>query len=69
MEDPNSNDYQVLNGITFFLLNPQGELQAIFRPDNQGTGAHSFDPDKLATDYLAIRQYLTETASAGAVVR
>ncbi len=56
-EDPNSTEYQVLHGNTLFLLNPQGELQAIFQPDIR-EGVHSFDPDKLLTDYLAIRQYL-----------
>lgn len=56
---PNSSDYQVLHGNTLFLLNPQGELQAIFQPGNS-EGAYSFDPDKLAEDYLAIRQYLAD---------
>lgn len=57
-EDPNVGDYQVIHGITLFLLNPRGELQAIFEPDASRAGAHSFDPDTLVADYLAIRQYL-----------
>jgi protein SCO1/2 len=53
-----ANDYQVNHGVTLFLLNPDGELQAIFEPEEALPGTHSFDPDKVLVDYLAIRRYL-----------
>ena len=52
------NDYQVLHGVTLYLLNPEGDLQAIFQPDSQPGGDHGFDPDTLKRDYLAVRAYL-----------
>jgi protein SCO1/2 len=64
--DPDSSDYQVIHGLTLFLLNPQGELQAIFEPGSAGLGVRSYQPDKLAADYLAVRHYLAvENAPAG----
>jgi protein SCO1/2 len=59
-EDPGAGDYQVIHGLTLFLLNPQGQLQAIFEPDASRTGAGSFNPDTVVADYLAIRQYLAK---------
>jgi protein SCO1/2 len=56
--DPADNEYEVNHGVTLFLINPQGELQAIFQPDRGLPGAHNFSPEKLVRDYLAIRQYL-----------
>ena len=56
--EPDPNDYQVNHGVTLFLINPQGELQAIFEPDRPAPGRHVFNPDKVLQDYLAIRQYL-----------
>ena len=52
------NDYQVVHGITLFLINPSGELQAVFEPDEVTPGVHAYNPDKLASDYLAVRRYL-----------
>ena len=40
------------------LINPEGELQAVFEPDEPAPGVHHFDPDKLFTDYRAVRDYL-----------
>lgn len=60
--DPGSSDYQVVHGVTLFLLNPRGELQAIFEPGNVGLGVRSYNPDKLAADYRAVRQYLAREA-------
>jgi len=56
--DPDANDYQVNHGVTLFLINPEGRLQAIFEPDKGLPGTHTFDADKILRDYLAIRQYL-----------
>lgn len=59
-ENPDgANNYQVSHGVTLFLINPNGELQAIFEPDELAPGIHSFNPDKLLEDYLAIRRYLS----------
>ena len=33
--DADANDYSVVHGVTLFLLNPQGELQAIFQLTEQ----------------------------------
>jgi protein SCO1/2 len=52
------NDYQVLHGVTLYLLNPDGDLQAIFQPGKQPGAAHGFDPDTLKRDYLAVRTFL-----------
>jgi len=56
--DPADNEYEVLHGITLFLINPQGKLQAIFEPDNLPPAPQSFNVDTVLRDYLAIRQYL-----------
>ena len=56
--DPSLNAYQVNHGVSLLLINPDGELQAIFEPDRSAAGVHSFDPDKVLRDYLAIRGYL-----------
>lgn len=53
-----SDDYQVNHGVTLFLLNPAGKLQAIFRPTTTRGGQPGFEPDVLLRDYLAIRDYL-----------
>jgi protein SCO1/2 len=56
--NPADNEYDVNHGVTLFLINPEGELQAIFEPEYQGSGFHSFDPDTVLQDYLEIRNYL-----------
>ena len=56
--DPADNEYEVNHGVTLFLLNPAGQLQAIFKPDLGPLGQHAFDPEKVLADYLAIREYL-----------
>ena len=56
--DPNANEYEVNHGITLFLINPEGELQAIFEPDRVTLSQHSFNPERVLKDYLAIRKYL-----------
>ena len=56
--DPAANEYQVNHGVTLFLINPRGQLQAIFRPEISRSGDHTFSPDTVIRDYLAIRNYL-----------
>jgi len=55
---PDPVNYTVSHGVTLFLINPNGELQAIFKPDEPAPGVHHFDPDKLFVDYVAVRDYL-----------
>ena len=57
-ESTDPDDYQVLHGVNLLLLNPAGELQAIFKPRESAPGIHVFDPEVLLSDYLALRRYL-----------
>lgn len=52
------DDYQVNHGVALLLINPDGELQAVLEPDRLGPDQYGFDPERLLTDYLAIRDYL-----------
>jgi len=56
--DPADNEYEVMHGVTLFLINPRGELQAIFEPDSNQPGPQNFNPDTVLRDYLTIRDYL-----------
>ncbi len=53
-----TDEYTVSHGVTLLLLNPRGELQAVFKPDNRGPQQHSFDVQTLLRDYRAIRRHL-----------
>ena len=50
--------YEVSHGVTLFLLNPQGQLQAIFEPGEDQYGSKVFDSQTISSDYLKIRRYL-----------
>lgn len=56
--NPADNEYDVLHGVTLYLINPRGELQAILEPRNNQRGPQDFDPQTVLRDYLAIRHYL-----------
>jgi protein SCO1/2 len=56
--DPAIEEYQVYHGVKLFLINPRGELQAIFDPDSSFSGTQTFNPDTILRDYLAIRSYM-----------
>jgi protein SCO1/2 len=60
-----TNTYEVSHGVTLFLLNPQGQLQAIFEPGENQYGAKVFDSQTIASDYLKIRRYLDQPKLAG----
>ena len=62
-EDPEAGplEYSVQHGITLFLLNPAGQLQAIFKPVRGDNGLPHFQPEQLAGDYLSIRNYLADS--------
>ena len=55
--NPEDGEYQVVHGVKLFLINPEGELQAILNPDTGFSGTHTFNPDTIARDYLAVRSY------------
>jgi len=44
-----------MHTVTLFLINPQGELQAIFEPGTNKSALQDFNPDTVVRDYLAIR--------------
>ena len=47
-----------MHTVTLFLVNPQGQLQAIFEPGTDKSGLQDLNPDTVVRDYLAIRSYL-----------
>lgn len=57
----NRNDYRVSHGVTLFLLNPAGELQAVFKPGEVTNDLPGFSPQTLARDYRAVRTYLSDS--------
>lgn len=50
--------YTVNHGFTLYLINPQGELQAVLRPRENKDGSFNFTEEQILDDYLAIRNYL-----------
>lgn len=56
--------YEVSHGVTLFLLNPQGQLQAIFEPGEDEHGAKVFDAETIHRDYLLIRDYFGDSRLA-----
>lgn len=56
-------DYQVMHGLTLFLLNPRGELQATFEPTVVSEGVPAYDAAALAAEYSAVRRYLQRRSS------
>lgn len=52
-------DYEVAHGVTLLLLNPEGELQAVFEPQRADGGEFpGFDIKTLVRDYTAVRTHL-----------
>ncbi|MFT6267309.1 MAG: protein SCO1/2 [Alphaproteobacteria bacterium] len=50
--------YTVSHGFTLYLINPSGDLQAVFRPEENKDGSFHFTKEQILVDYLAIRNYL-----------
>ncbi|WP_127556073.1 SCO family protein [Saccharospirillum alexandrii] len=48
---------QVTHGLTLFLINNDGRLQAVFEPTRTLTGRLHFEPDRLLQDYLTVRRW------------
>ncbi|MDQ2078482.1 SCO family protein [Marinimicrobium sp. ABcell2] len=53
----NPERYNVSHGMTLYLLNPRGQLQAVFTPDINRHGIRQFSVDQLYEDYRALRAY------------
>ena len=50
--------YTVSHGVLLYLLNPEGNLQAVLKPFKSRTGVLNFTDKQIVDDYLAIRSYL-----------
>lgn len=50
--------YRVSHGVHIFLTNPDGALQAVFKPGTDAPGIQSFSAEQIARDYTAIRRHL-----------
>lgn len=65
-ESGDANEYQVNHGLTIFLLNPDAQLQAIFKPSVSRPGEAGsqpgFEPETLVSDYLAVRRYVANNS-------
>ena len=55
--DEEEGSYQVVHGVTLFLINPQGQLQAILKPGNDQHRNQVFDVDTIYKDFLQLRDY------------
>lgn len=49
--------YQVSHGVTLFLLNPRGQLQAILKPGVDKQRNKVFDAHAIYKDFLQVRAY------------
>lgn len=61
-----TNAYDVSHGVTLFLINPRGELQAILEPGEDKHGSQVFNEEKVLQDYLEVRRYIRQSKSAKA---
>tara|TARA_R110002126_G_scaffold33382_23_gene104532 strand:+ start:9451 stop:10092 length:642 start_codon:yes stop_codon:yes gene_type:complete len=55
-----TGEYPVDHGVLLYLLNPQAELQAVFKPVRQYNALPEFDAELLLQDYLTIRRFLAQ---------
>ena len=52
--------YSVSHGVMLYVLNAEGKLQAILKPDVDIQGIHSFDSEQIYQDYRALRNYFPD---------
>lgn len=52
--------YSVSHGLMIYLLNPQGNLQAVLKPTIDEVGTPFFSIDQIYRDYRAIRDYVAD---------
>lgn len=51
------NSYQVSHGLTLYLINPEGKLQAILQPKIDPFGVANFTVEQIYQDFIISRQY------------
>ena len=62
IEDMEASDgYSVSHGLMIYLLNPAGDLQAVFKPDLDEVGIPYFSIDQIYRDYRAVRGYVARS--------
>lgn len=54
----NPQTYSVAHGAELFLINPEGALQAVFKPELNQHNLYQFSAIRLERDYLAVRDFL-----------
>ena len=57
VEASDPQPYQVVHGVTLFLLNPKGQLQAILKPGTDQYRNKIFDAATIYKDFLQVRAY------------
>ena len=50
--------YSVSHGVAIYLVNPDGELQAVFKPAVDKDGRQYFTVDQIYMDYQKVRKYI-----------
>ncbi len=53
----NPQTYSVAHGAELFLINPEGKLQAVFKPKLNRHNIYQFSVARLERDYRAVRDY------------
>ena len=54
-DNSGENSYQIVHGVTLFLLNPRGQLQAILKPGTDANRNKVFDAETIYRDFLRVR--------------
>ncbi|MEH6606315.1 MAG: SCO family protein, partial [Pseudomonadales bacterium] len=49
--------YSVSHGVMLYVLNSQGQLQAVLKPEISSDGTQFFTAEKIYRDYTALRDY------------
>jgi protein SCO1/2 len=57
IEESGSTSYTVAHGVTLFLINPQGQLQAILKPGRDKQRNQVFDAQTIYEDFLQLRDF------------
>ncbi|WP_341937723.1 SCO family protein [Marinimicrobium sp. C2-29] len=60
LADVQSEEGWVNHGVMLMLLNPEAQLQAIFKPERNKHGLHHFTEEQLFRDYRAVRDYYSQ---------
>jgi protein SCO1/2 len=57
IEESGATSYTVAHGVTLFLVNPQGQLQAILKPGFDKQRNQVFDAQTIYEDFLQLREF------------